>query len=194
MAVPELSSAEVAPARNIRSSGLKSGVTVRLCCSGSRRRSIHGYLPPPKTASGCIARAIRALAGVWLLVLSSGGSRCGRRIVRRLLPAVGRSRLLSSDRRIPGKDGAQMNHSGAERRIKRSYRSQTSRRSRRMMPLRSITLNDGRAALGAEVAVAGFEALETLKAAWSKEGVSVDVSSAEQQDQQVHARVRLKGG
>ena len=63
-----------------------------------------------------------------------------------------------------------------------------------MMPLRSITLNDGRAALGAEVAVAGFEALETLKAAWSKEGVSVDVSSAEQQDQQVHARVRLKGG
>ena len=59
--------------------------------------------------------------------------------------------------------------------------------------LRSITFNDGRAELGAEVAVGGFEALETLKAAWAKEGVSVDVSSAEQQDQQVHARVRLKG-
>jgi len=44
------------------------------------------------------------------------------------------------------------------------------------------------------VAVAGFEALELLKAAWAKEGVSVDVTSAEQQDQQVHARIRLKGG
>ncbi len=58
--------------------------------------------------------------------------------------------------------------------------------------LRSITFNDGRAELGAEVAVKGFESLEALKAAWGKEGVSVDISSAEQQDQQVHARIRLR--
>ncbi len=60
--------------------------------------------------------------------------------------------------------------------------------------LRSVTFNDGRAELGAEVAVSGFDALEALKAAWSRDGVSVEISSAEQQDQQVHARIRLRGG
>ena len=58
--------------------------------------------------------------------------------------------------------------------------------------LRSVSFNDGRAELGAEVAVSGFDALESLKAAWGREGVIVEISSAEQQDQQVHARIRLK--
>lgn len=60
--------------------------------------------------------------------------------------------------------------------------------------LRSITFSDARAELGAEVAVGGFDALEGLKTAWSQAGVAVDISSAEQQDQQVRARVRLRGG
>jgi general secretion pathway protein L len=60
--------------------------------------------------------------------------------------------------------------------------------------LRSVSFNDGRAELGAEVAVSGFDALESLKAAWGREGVTVEISSAEQQDQQVHARIRLRGG
>ena len=59
--------------------------------------------------------------------------------------------------------------------------------------VRSITFNDGRAELGAEVAVRGFDALEALKNAWTQEGVAVDISSAEQLDQQVHARIKLRG-
>ena len=38
------------------------------------------------------------------------------------------------------------------------------------------------------------DALETLKAAWVKQGCAVDITSAEQQDQQVHARIRLRAG
>jgi general secretion pathway protein L len=60
--------------------------------------------------------------------------------------------------------------------------------------LHSVTYNEGRAELGAEVAVSGFDALEALKAAWAKAGVSVDIASAEQQGQLVSARIRLRAG
>ncbi len=58
--------------------------------------------------------------------------------------------------------------------------------------LHSVSFNDGRSELGAEVAVAGFDALEKLKNAWAKTGVAVEIASADQQGAQVQARIRLR--
>jgi general secretion pathway protein L len=169
---------------------------------------LQGALAPPKQASGAWLRwrAVAALVGVWLLVLVASEAVRGVWASHRAAALTEQiesryKTYFPNDRRIPGKDAyAQMNaHIGGRSTSESTFLSLLGHLANGLAAnpgaqLRSITFNDGRAELGAEVAVAGFEGLETLKAAWTKEGVSVDVSSAEQQDQQVHARVRLKGG
>ena len=169
---------------------------------------LQGALAPPKQASGAWLRwrAVAALVGVWLLVLVASEAVRGVWASHRAAALTEQiesryKTYFPNDRRIPGKDAyAQMNaHIGGRSTSESTFLSLLGHLANGLAAnpgaqLRSITFNDGRAELGAEVAVAGFEALETLKAAWTKEGVSVDVSSAEQQDQQVHARIRLKGG
>jgi len=168
---------------------------------------LQGPLAPPKQASGAWARwrPAAALLGVWIVVLVASEAVRG-------VWASHRAAALSeqiearyktyfpNDRRIPGKDAyTQMSAHLGRGTSESTFLALLGHLANGLAAnpnaqLRSITFNDGRAELGAEVAVAGFEALELLKAAWAKEGVSVDVTSAEQQDQQVHARIRLKGG
>jgi general secretion pathway protein L len=170
---------------------------------------LQGALAPPKQASGAWSRwrSVAALLGIWLVVLFASEIVRGAWASHRAATLTAQIEALyksyfPNDRRIPGKDAfAQMNaHIGGRGGASEStFLSLLGHLANGLATnpnaqLRSITFNDGRAELGAEVAVAGFEALEALKAAWAKEGVSVDISSAEQQDQQVHARIRLKGG
>jgi general secretion pathway protein L len=169
---------------------------------------LQGTLSPPKQPSGAWSRwrGVAALIGIWLVVLVASEAVRGAWASHRaaLLTEQIESRFKTyfpNERRIPGKDAySQMSSRiGARGTSESTFLLLLGHLANGLAAnpgaqLRSINFNDGRAELGAEVAVAGFEALETLKAAWTKEGVSVDVSSAEQQDQQVHARIRLKAG
>ncbi len=59
--------------------------------------------------------------------------------------------------------------------------------------LRSLNYNDVREELSAEVSVPGFQNLDTLEQALKQAGLGVEISSAEQQQDLVSARLRLKG-
>ncbi len=214
--VPELMRAEIAQATEhpVEWIDTESDVTVlaHLAASFPGRppaiNLLQGALAPPKQASGAWSRwrTAAALVGVWMLVFVASEAVRGVWASHRAAALTEQiearyKTYFPNDRRIPGKDAyAQMNaHIGGRGTSESNFLALLGHLANGLAAnpnaqLRSITFNDGRAELGAEVAVAGFDALETLKAAWAKEGVSVDVTSAEQQDQQVHARIRLKGG
>jgi general secretion pathway protein L len=59
--------------------------------------------------------------------------------------------------------------------------------------VRSLAFNSERVELNAEVAVPGFDALDKIKSALGERGLDVEISSAEQQDQGVLARLRIRG-
>ena len=213
--VPELMRAEVAQATEspVEWIDTESDVTVlaHLAAAFPGKPAainlLQGALAPPKQASGAWLRwrTVAALVGVWVVVLVASEAIRGVWASHRAAALTEQieeryKTYFPNERRIPGKDAyAQMNaHIGGRGTSESTFLMLLGHLANGLAAnpnaqLRSITFNDGRAELGAEVAVGGFEALETLKAAWAKEGVSVDVSSAEQQDQQVHARVRLKG-
>jgi len=213
--VPELMRAEVAQATEhpVEWIDTESDVTIlaHLAAAFPGKPAainlLQAAFAPPKQASGAWLRwrGVAALVGVWVVVLVAGEAIRGVWASHRAAALTEQiearyKTYFPNDRRIPGKDAyAQMNsHIGGRGTSESTFLMLLGHLANGLAAnpnaqLRSITFNDGRAELGAEVAVGGFEALETLKAAWTKEGVSVDVSSAEQQDQQVHARVRLKG-
>lgn len=58
--------------------------------------------------------------------------------------------------------------------------------------LRSLSFNGERVELNAEVAVPGFDALDKIKSTLGERGFDVEISSAEQQDQGVLARLRIR--
>ncbi len=160
--------------------------------------------PPTHGANGLMRwRAVAALLGVWLIVLLASETVRG-------IWAAHRARALTSD-----VEALYRSYFPQDQRVQDPYKQMrvhlggsgdadstflallghlaSGLAANPAAQLRSITFSDGRAELGAEVAVGGFDALESLKAAWAKDGVAVDISSAEQQDQQVHARIRLRG-
>jgi general secretion pathway protein L len=59
--------------------------------------------------------------------------------------------------------------------------------------LRGLTYNDARLELSIDLHARDFAALERLRDRLASEGVAVDISSAEQQDQLVRARLRIRG-
>jgi general secretion pathway protein L len=59
--------------------------------------------------------------------------------------------------------------------------------------LRGLTYNDVRLELSIDLHARDFAALERLRDRLASEGVAVDISSAEQQDQLVRARLRIRG-
>jgi general secretion pathway protein L len=166
---------------------------------------LQGALAPPKQASDALARwrTAAALIGVWVLVLVVSETVRGAWASHRATTLSNEAQTLyrsyfPKDQRLQPDLYKQMSDHIGGRGSQSMFLSLLGHLASGLAAspgaqLRSITFNDGRAELGAEVAVKGFDALEALKAAWSQEGVSVDISSAEQQDQQVHARIRLRG-
>jgi general secretion pathway protein L len=166
---------------------------------------LQGSLSPPKQASGGWMRwrGVAALVGIWILVMVASETVRGLWASHRTaaltveIEALYRT-YFPKDQRVQDPFKQMSAHIGSSGASESTFLSLLGHLASGLAAnpgaqLRSISFNDGRAELGAEVAVGGFDALESLKAAWGREGVSVDISSAEQQDQQVHARIRLRG-
>ncbi len=60
--------------------------------------------------------------------------------------------------------------------------------------MRSISFNANRNELSAELTIARFDALDALKDSLAERGLEVDIASAEQRDDGVHARLRMRSG
>ncbi len=60
--------------------------------------------------------------------------------------------------------------------------------------VRSLAFNGDRTEMNAELAVPGFDRLDGIKGALSGAGWNVEISSAEQQGNQVYARLRMRSG
>jgi general secretion pathway protein L len=166
---------------------------------------LQGTLAPPKQASGewMRWRTAAALIGVWVLVLVLSETVRGAWATHRATTLNAEAQTLyrsyfPKDQRLQPDLYKQMSDHLGGHGTQSMFLSLLGHLASGLAAspgaqLRSVTFNDGRAELGAEVAVRGFDALEALKTAWAQQGVSVDISSAEQQDQQVHARIRLRG-
>ena len=57
----------------------------------------------------------------------------------------------------------------------------------------SLTYTETRGELGADLLVRDYDELERMKQRLSQMGVAVEITSAEQQDSGVRARIRLRG-
>jgi len=60
--------------------------------------------------------------------------------------------------------------------------------------VRSFNFQGSRDELSTELILSGFDALDNLKEELAGEGMNVEISSAEQQSDGVHARLRLRSG
>ena len=212
--IPEMTRAEVAQATEfpIEWIDTESDVTVLAYLAGAfpgkpvAINLLQGTLSPPKQTNGGLMRwrSVAALVGIWVLVMLASETVRGIWASHRSTILTGEIEALyrayfPKDQRVQDPYKQMNAHIGGRGASESTFLSLLGHLAAGLASnpgaqLRSITFNDGRAELGAEVAVSGFDALEALKAAWSSDGVSVDITSAEQQDQQVHARIRLKGG
>ena len=166
---------------------------------------LQGTLAPPKQAGGTWMRwrAVAALVAIWMLVIVASETIRGVWASHRAAALTAEVDTLyrayfPNDQRIQDPYKQMKEHIGGSDVSASTFLSLLGHLASGLSAdpaaqLRSVSFNDGRDELGAEVAVRGFDALEALKAAWSRDGVSVDITSAEQQDQQVHARIRLRG-
>jgi len=59
--------------------------------------------------------------------------------------------------------------------------------------VQSFSYNGERAEMAVDLVTGGFEALDQIKERLAGQGVNVEITSAEQTDQGVRARVRLRG-
>jgi general secretion pathway protein L len=59
--------------------------------------------------------------------------------------------------------------------------------------LRNISYSDARTELSVDLSVADFPALERLRDRLADSGLGVDITSAEQQDDRIRARLRIRG-
>jgi general secretion pathway protein L len=167
---------------------------------------LQGTLAPPKSSNDNWSRwrGVAALVGVWFLVLVVSELVTGLWATHRANVLTAQVEALyhdyfPKDQRLQDPYKQMVAHLGGRTDTGPSFLTLLGNLAAGLATnpgaeLRSISYNDSRAELGAEVAVAGFDALETLKAAWVKQGCAVDITSAEQQDQQVHARIRLRAG
>lgn len=167
---------------------------------------LQGALAPPKSSNNSWTRwrGVAALLGIWVLVLIASEVVTGLWATHRVNVLTAQVEALyhdyfPKDQRLQDPYKQMVAHLGGRSDTGPSFLTLLGNLAAGLAAnpgaeLRSISYNDSRAELGAEVAVAGFDALETLKAAWAKQGCAVDITSAEQQDQQVHARIRLRAG
>jgi len=165
---------------------------------------LQGALAPPKSANNVWTRwsGAAALLGIWFLVLVLSETVAGLWATHRASVLTAQVEALyrdyfPKDVRLQDPYKQMLAHIGGRADTGPSFLTLLGNLAAGLAAnpgaeLRSISYNDARAELGAEVAVGGFDALETLKAAWIKQGIAVDITSAEQQDQQVHARIRLR--
>ena len=60
--------------------------------------------------------------------------------------------------------------------------------------MRNVSFNANRNELSAELTIGRFDALDALKDSLAARGLEVDIASAEQQDDGIHARLRMRSG
>lgn len=167
---------------------------------------LQGQFAPPKTTGGHWQRwrSVAALLAIWFSILVISEVVTGVWASRRAdatasdVEALYRS-YFPADQRIVDPYKQMVAHLGGRADDSPSFLSLLGSLAAGLAAnpnaeLHSVTYNEARAELGAEVAVSGFDALEALKGAWAKAGVNVDITSAEQQGQLVNARVRLRAG
>jgi general secretion pathway protein L len=167
---------------------------------------LQGEFAPPKAATGDWQRwrGVAALLAVWFAVLLGSDAVTGIWATHRANTVTGDVEKLyrsyfPAEQRIVDPYKQMVAHLGGRTADGPSFLALLGSLAAGLAAnpgaeLHSITYNQARAELGAEVAVTGFDALETLKSAWAKAGVNVDIASAEQQGQVVNARIRLRAG
>jgi general secretion pathway protein L len=162
------------------------------------------YTPAkPPTENVYRWRAVASLAGIWLLVglvaMVAQGIWAGMRanaleaqseaLYRDIYP--GETRIHNVRRQMSQKLGQNAGVGGAGF---TAYLGQLAQGIDRNVAIWSLTYSENRDELAADLQLSSYDALDQLKQRLSRLGVTVEITSAEQQDSGVRARVRLQGG
>ena len=161
------------------------------------------YTPArPPTENVYRWRAVAALAGIWLLVGLTGmliqaiwaDIQAGRlqaqseTLYRDIFP--GETRVHNVRRQMSQKLGQSTGEGGAGFTTYLGYLAQAIDRN---VNIWSLTYSESRDELAADLQLASYDALEQFKQRLTRLGVGVEITSAEQQESGVRARVRLQG-
>ena len=162
------------------------------------------YTPArPPTENAYRWRAVAALAAIWLVIglTSMVAQGIWARVQANNLQAKsealyrdiypGETRINNVQRQMRQKLGQGAAGQGA---AFMTYLGQLAQGIDRSVSVWSLTYSGTRDELAADLQLSNYDALETLKQRLGKLGVAVDITSAEQQDSGVRARIRLQGG
>ncbi len=147
-------------------------------------------------------RSVASLAGIWILIGLIGMTvqavwasmqadsleAKSEALYRDIFP--GETRITNVQRQMRQKLGQAAGGEGAGF---TAYLGQLAQGIDRTVTIWSLTYADNRDELAADLLVASYDALEQLKQRLNRLGVEVEITSAEQQDDGVRARVRLQG-
>ncbi|MGE0622612.1 MAG: type II secretion system protein GspL [Pseudomonadales bacterium] len=148
-------------------------------------------------------RSVASLAGIWVVLALIGMTvqavwasmqadtleAQSEALYRDIFP--GETRINNVQRQMRQKLGQAGGGEGAGFTVYLGHLAQGIDRS---VTIWSLTYADNRDELAADLQLASYDALEQLKQKLSRLGVAVEITSAEQQDNGVRARVRLQGG
>ncbi len=156
----------------------------------------------PKSAAWQRLRTVALLAGVWvgvaLLGMAARGLWADHRadVLNAEAEALYRS-YFPSDRRVTNIYRQTAQHLGADAGGEGFFTllGELTRAVARTSgaEVRSLAFNAERSELSAELAVLGFDRLDGVKSTLAEGGYDVEISSAEQQGNQVFARLRMRG-
>lgn len=147
-------------------------------------------------------RSVASLAGIWILLGLIGMTvqavwasmqadalqSKSEALYREIFP--GETRITNVQRQMRQKLGQAAGGEGAGF---TTYLGHLAQGIDRTVTIWSLTYADNRDELAADLQLASYDALEQLKQRLSRLGVAVEITSAEQQDNGVRARVRLSG-
>lgn len=165
---------------------------------------LQGSYAPRKTRSPGLERwrAVAVLAGIWLVVALGGlttqafwaSTRAdaleeqSTSLYREIFP--GDQRITNVRRQMQQKLGERVDGTGASFTDYVGYLAQGLDRNASIL---SLSYTESRNELGADLLLKNYDELEHMKQRLGQLGVEVEITSAEQQDTGVRARLRLKG-
>jgi general secretion pathway protein L len=168
---------------------------------------LQGTYTPPKPPSDNVYRwrSVAALAGIWLVIglvsMIAQGVWAGLQadaleersvgLYQEIYPGDRTVTPASVRRRMGQKIGQR---SGDDSAAFMTYLGHLAQGMDRSVSIWSLTYTETRNELAADLQVSSYDALELLKQKLSRLGVNVEITSAEQQDNGVRARIRLQGG
>jgi general secretion pathway protein L len=166
---------------------------------------LSGSFAPPRRRNETLSRwrGVAVLAGVWLALALVSMAAKGFWADRRADALAGEAEALyreyfPGDRRIQDVYRQMSTHIGARTGGEGDALALIGELAQAAGPasgaqVRSLMYYGDRVELNAEVAVQGFDALDRIKSALNGRGIEVEITSAEQQDQGVLARLRIRG-